>query len=334
MSQAVMQPGCSAPQSADLLAPIARDLEEVERILARSIRNDHRGIADLVQHVSLYRGKRLRPALMLLVGQACGRITPAHCLLGAVVELIHTATLVHDDVLDGALVRRHVTTVNARWGTQTSVLMGDYLFTHAFHLCTTLGNIRVCQIIGQATNRTCEAELLQGLHQGNLGLSEDEYFRIIQGKTAELISCSARIGALMSGMDDEIVEKLARFGQLLGLAFQIADDLLDLVGDENTTGKSLGTDVEQQKLTLPLIHLLNGSANGMATKVRHILAGSGNHKREALRPILAESGVLASAQRRAEEFALEARGLLDCLAHSRAREILEMTCDRVVHRDH
>ena len=333
MSQAILHPARTVRPSADVFAPIARELEEVERIFAGAIRNKQPGIAELVEHVSLYRGKRLRPALLLMVGSACGQLTPAHCVLGAVVELIHTATLVHDDVLDGAIVRRHVDTVNSRWGTQVSVLLGDYLFTHAFHLCTTLGSTQVCEIIGAATNRTCEAELLQGLHQGNLALTEQVYLEIIDGKTAELLSCSARLGALMSGMPDDVVEKLARYGRLLGMAFQIADDLLDLVGDEKTTGKSLGTDVEQQKMTLPLIRLLGANSNGVAAKVRQILADPGNHKCEALRPYLQESGALANAQRRAEDFALEARQLLECLPPSRARDILTMVCDRVVHRD-
>jgi octaprenyl-diphosphate synthase len=334
MTEAALHDARSTRAAADAFAPIARELEEVERILAQAIRNDDAGIKELVEHISQYRGKRLRPTLLLLTGLACGSVTPSHCLLAAVIELIHTATLVHDDVLDGALVRRHVATVNSRWGTQTSVLMGDYLFTHAFHLCTTLGNIRVCQIIGQATNRTCEAELLQCLEQGNLALSEPAYLRIIEGKTAELISCSARLGAMMSGMSDEVADQLAHFGRLLGLAFQIADDLLDLVGDETTTGKSLGTDVDQRKMTLPLIRLLNGQANGVASKVRQILTGAGNHKREALRPYLIESGAIAGAQARAEEYARAACRDLECLPDSATRDILTLICNRVVHRDH
>src|SRR5206468_3324032 len=158
-------------------------------------------VAEVVDHVGHYRGKRLRPVLLLLTARACGRLTAAHPVLGAVVEMIHTATLVHDDVLDGAGVRRHVATVNARWGTQTAVLLGDYLFTHAFHLASTLDDVRACRIIGQATNRVCEGELQQGTERGNLALTEEEYLDIINGKTAELTSCCCRLGALYSGAD-------------------------------------------------------------------------------------------------------------------------------------
>src|SRR5262245_48381818 len=271
-----------AVASVDAYAPIAADLEEVERLLARSLNNKHPRIAEVVDHVRHYRGKRLRPVLLLLTAKACGRVTPAHVTLGAVVEMIHTATLVHDDVLDGAKVRRRVATVNAVWGTKTSVLLGDYLFTHAFHLASTV-DARACQQIGAATDRVCEGELCQVLHAGNLDLTEAEYFDVIDGKTAELTACCTRLGAMYAGAPAEVVEAMARFGRYVGQAFQIADDLLDLVGDERATGKSLGTDLEQGKLTLPLIHLLNAAPEPLATRGRQILEAAENHRREALR---------------------------------------------------
>src|SRR5690349_7342200 len=200
----------TAPQAVlpalDLFAPVAADLEEVERILARSLKNRYPRVAEVVDHVRHYRGKRLRPVLLLLTARACGRVTAAHHVLGAVVEMIHTATLVHDDVLDGAKVRRRVATVNAVWGVQTSVLLGDYLFTHAFHLASTLGDARACRLIGEATDRVCEGELCQVLERGNLELSEAAYFDIIDGKTAALTACCCHLGALYSGASAEVVE--------------------------------------------------------------------------------------------------------------------------------
>jgi octaprenyl-diphosphate synthase len=320
------------PVAADFHAPIAADLEEVERILARSLRPHHAPVTQVLDHVRHYRGKRLRPMLLLLTARACGRVTPAHHVLGAVVEMIHTATLVHDDVLDGARVRRRVATVNAVWGTQTSVLLGDYLFTHAFHLASTLDDVRACRLIGRATDRVCEGELCQVLQRGNLELTEEDYFDIIDGKTAELTACCCHLGALYSGAAPEVVQALEQFGRRVGLAFQIADDLLDLVGEEETTGKSLGTDVEQQKLTLPLIHLLSEGPAELASRVRHILCSPGNHKREALRPCLAAGGGLEYARRRAEELALQARRDVACLPPSPCRSLLEAITDRVIHR--
>jgi octaprenyl-diphosphate synthase len=314
-------------------APIAREMDEVERVLADAVRNDHSGVAEVVAHVSHYKGKRLRPALLLLTAKACGELTPKHPVLAAVIELIHTATLVHDDVLDEATTRRHVATANARWGNHNSVLLGDYLFTHAFYLATTLGDIRACQIIGAATNRVCEGELRQGLERGNLALSEAEYLDLIDAKTAELIACSSRLGALYSGATPHVVAAMERYGRLIGIAFQIADDLLDIVGEERTTGKSLGTDLEQQKMTLPLIRLLSRTSESNGTFLRQILCAPGNHKREALAPYLAESDALEYARQRALDYAARAKAELSSLAPSASRAILEAAADGVVHRN-
>jgi octaprenyl-diphosphate synthase len=213
------------------------------------------------------------------------------------------------------------------------VLMGDYLFTHAFHLASTLEDVRACRLIGAATNRVCEGELRQGLERGNLALTEAEYFDLIDAKTAELIACSSRLGALYSGAAPEVVAAMERYGRWIGIAFQIADDLLDIVGEERATGKSLGTDLEQQKLTLPLIRLLNAASESDGSVMRQILNAPGNHKREALAPYLAESDAIDSARKTALEFAARARAELMCLPPSPSRAILEAAADGVVHRN-
>jgi octaprenyl-diphosphate synthase len=319
-------------ESFDLYAPIAGDLEATERILHDSLSSNRPGVADLMGYLGNYRGKRLRPALLLLTARACGQVNASHHLLAAVVEMIHTATLVHDDVLDDATMRRHTPTVNASWGNQASILLGDYLFTHAFHLTSTLGQARACQIIGEATNRLCAGELHQVCQRGNMELSEEDYFDIIDGKTAELTSCCCRLGALYSGMSDEVVERLARYGRYLGLAFQIADDLLDLVGEERAAGKSLGTDLEQRKLTLPLIRMLRQAPAEEASMLRQLLTRPGNHKRELLAPRLDASGALAYARGRAEQFADQAEKELACLPSSSCKTILQRITRQVVHR--
>jgi octaprenyl-diphosphate synthase len=332
MSQLMTSPGNAVPVPVDLYAPIKADLVEVERVLAQTLKSRYARITALVDHVSHYRGKRLRPALLLLTARACGRVASAHHVLGAVVEMIHTATLVHDDILDGATMRRHVATVNTAWGVPASILLGDYLFTHAFHLAATIGDADACRIIGEATNRTCEGELCQGLHRGNLELTEEEYLDVIEGKTADLISCCCRLGARYSGAAEAAVEGLTRYGRWLGLAFQIADDLLDLVGEERATGKSLGTDLEQKKLTLPLIRLLSQASPPAASRLRQLLAAPGNHKREALGPFLNESDAVAYTVQRARAFAAHARQELTCLPPSPCRTILEVLTERVVER--
>jgi len=328
-------PAPATPRSsASLFAPIARDLEEVEKILRRTFDDSRPGMDRLLAHVAQYKGKRLRPALLLLTAHACRQVTPTHHHLAAIVEMIHTATLVHDDVLDGAAVRRHVPTVNALWGNQASILLGDYLFTHAFHLASMVDDGQACRIIGESTNRLCAGELHQISRRGDLTLSEDEYLDIIDGKTAELTACCGRLGATYAGMTDEVIASLTRFGRALGIAFQIADDLLDLMGEEALAGKSLGSDIEQQKLTLPVIHILNDASPSAADAARSILTASGNHKREALVPLLIASGSLEYARQRAVGFASAALAELQCLPPSPGRTILEALADRVVHRDH
>ncbi len=313
--------------------PIQQDLEKVEEILERTLHNARPGVADLIQHLEQYRGKYLRPTLLLLTAHACGKVTTAHHVLGAVIEMIHTATLVHDDVLDGADTRRHVATVNALWGNQASILLGDYLFTHAFHLTSTLGDARACRLIGEATNRVCEGELHQVYRRGDLDLTEEEYFAIVNGKTAELTACCCRLGALYAGAAEDTVHRLARFGRNLGIAFQIADDVLDLVGHEQATGKSLGTDLELQKLTLPVIFLLNHASAEQRGELRAILENSHPDRRRLLSPYLMASGAVRYAQERAEHFAEQSRADLECLPPSGWRDALQSLLRKVVHRD-
>ncbi len=327
-------PPMNRTHAAQLFTPIARDLVEVERVFHATLESSRPGVDQLIAHLGNYKGKRLRPALLLLTARACGGIEPAHHTLGAVVEMIHTATLVHDDVLDSASVRRHVPTVNALWGNQASILLGDYLFTQAFHLSATLDDVRACRIIGAATNRLCEGELHQITSRGRLDLSESEYYDIIDAKTAELTACCCKLGAMYAGMPDDVIANLTDYGQSLGLAFQIADDLLDIEGVEAKAGKSLGTDLEQQKLTLPLIWLLENAPKDQRDRVRSILTAAGNHKREALLPELRSSGALAYARREAESHAAAACAKLECLPASPERAILAVLAEQAVHRDH
>jgi octaprenyl-diphosphate synthase len=302
---------------------IADDLDEAERILTDVLAPYRSPIAPLIQHLRHYRGKRLRPALLLLCAKACGSIQPEHHTLAAVVEMIHTATLVHDDVLDEAETRRHVQTFNQGWGNKISILLGDLLFTHAFHLSSRVDR-RACEWIGQATNRVCAGELLQVTERGNLHLSETDYFAIIEGKTAALTEVAGRLGAIYAGASAEVVDALAAYGRHLGMAFQIADDLLDLTGDTGTVGKTLGTDLEQQKLTLPLIHALNRLSPQDADELRCWIRSNQSRDRIAILNRLEETDSLQYARRRAEEFSRNARASLAVLTDSECKAILEM----------
>jgi octaprenyl-diphosphate synthase len=324
--------GSAVRAAGPTFGPVAADIDEAERIFAATLAPYRSPLAPLTQHLRHYRGKRLRPALLLLAAKACGKVTGAHHTLAAAVEMIHTATLVHDDVLDEADVRRHVPTVNARWGNTVSILLGDMLFTHAFHLTSTVDG-RACGIIGEATNRVCAGELRQACERGNLSLTEADYFAIIGGKTAALTECCGRLGALYAGASEAVAERLARYGRDLGLAFQIADDLLDLVGDEATAGKTLGTDLAQQKLTLPVIHCLNRLPAAEADRLREAIRSGGDGVGPRLLAAMEQAHSLAYARRRAEELSRAARHELECLPRSECRSILEALTDWSVRRE-
>lgn len=316
-----------------LFAPIAAELAESERIFAEELECDAPFTRLLVEHCRKYTGKRLRPALVLLCGHACGRTSRDHAVLAAVIEMIHTATLVHDDILDESVVRRHSATINAEWGAETAVLMGDFLFTHAFHLAASLESTLACRWIGAATNRVCEGEMQQVHHRGNLALDEPTYFSIIRGKTAELTAVACRLGAHYAGANTNVVASLENYGRELGAAFQIADDVLDIWGDEHATGKSLGTDLAKQKLTLPIIHLLETAGPETARKVRMILAEASPTERLELRPYLERAGSLEYAWERALQAAAKALAGLDPLAESPAKAILRTLAHHVVRRN-
>jgi len=332
MSSLVNHHSVVAPDLANLYAPIALQLVQVEDRLRRELQSDYPAVDELVRYGFRIGGKRLRPALLLLAGRACGELVEAHIVLSAVVEMIHTATLVHDDVLDEASLRRHMDTVNARWDNERSVLLGDFLFTHAFYLASTLDSTFACRTIGRSTNIVCEGELRQTDASGDLQLSEEDYFDIIQAKTAELCACCCRLGAHYSGADLETEDALWAFGANLGIAFQIADDMLDLLGDENATGKSLGTDLKKQKATLPLIHLLGEVPPEERDELCLLLAKPSPERRSELLGWLQRYDSIDYARAQAERYARQAAENLSLLPPSPAVTILEQMTEFVVAR--
>jgi len=315
-----------------LYAPVAAELEAVEEILRSELSSDDPFVDGLVKHAFRLGGKRLRPALVLLSGKATGGITREHIVLAAVVEMIHTATLVHDDVLDEATLRRHRETINARSDNEASVLVGDFLFTHAFALASSLETTFACRVIGRATNIVCAGELRQIHSRGNFELGEGDYLDIIEAKTAELCACCCLLGAHYSGANAQVEHALDRYGRSLGIAFQIADDLLDLVGDEAAAGKSLGTDLEKQKLTLPLIRLLASSAPRDRAELIESLRRGGAVARDELIAGLDRSDALAYARAKAKCYAHDAMEELRSLPDTPARDVLMQMTELVVAR--
>jgi len=315
-----------------LYEPVATELEAVERLLERELSSDNPFVNRLAQHGFRLGGKRLRPALVLLTAHACGGVRPEHVPLAATTELIHTATLIHDDVVDEATLRRHLDTVNARWDNEASVLLGDYLLARAICLIGSLGDNFACRAIGESARRVCEGELRQIENRGNFELAEEDYFDIIGGKTAALTACCCRLGAHYAGAEPAVCDAMTRYGHDLGLAFQIADDVLDLVGDQAVVGKSLGTDLVKQKATLPLIHALRSADSKQREELKSLLAEPDGQSRETLRPWLERFDAIAYARQRSREFTTRAGEQLAVL-HSTpaARSLLGLT-DFVVNR--
>lgn len=328
------------PIAAILDATLPRVLERIESHLTTG-----ESAADqLVDYVRRYHGKMLRPSLVLVSGLAAHpRIGEAglgdllhddHIVVASVLELIHLATLVHDDILDEAEVRRGHAAIHRLAGNERAVILGDYLFARSYHLCSTLQDQVVALRVGEVSSVVCRGELAQLSHRGETDLSEADYFRIIDAKTGALISGACELGAHASGASASLCRKLARFGHLIGQAFQIQDDVLDLTGDESVVGKSLGRDAEMGKMTLPMIHhrasLLPADRRSFAE-----LIASGeplNGRSSELLAGLRRTGSIEYASRRARSLVDEAIAILAVLPASPARDTLAAMARAAVER--
>ena len=317
---------------ASLYESIAEPLAEVRRIFDAQIRSDVPFVNDLCDHITQFRGKMLRPALLLLTGQACGRLRQDHVGLATVVEMVHMATLVHDDVLDESDVRRRVATVNHMKGNEAAVLLGDHLIAHAFRYCNSLGLPFGSDLIGRTTNTICEGELLQVHHRSNWALTEEEYFAIIGRKTASLTATCCVLGAYYAGAGAEVVSALRQYGYEVGVAFQIVDDVLDVVGDQESTGKTLGRDLEQGELTLPLVHYLRHADPAGRSEALGVLGNGHLGRAETIRRLLSNSQSIEYAMGMARKRIEQACRNLDVLEPSAARDALAAVADFVFQR--
>jgi len=290
-------------------------VEERIRAQARAFDPAMEGYVDYVCNSS---GKRLRPALALLAGGATGKITSSHVDLAVILELIHVATLVHDDIMDGADLRREQPTVNAKWGNAISVLLGDALLAHAMRLATNFSETEVVRRIADAAAEVCTGEIIQTQRRFDLKLSVPDYYKIIEMKTAALFAAASELGAFLSETTPERIGALKQFGLKLGTAYQVYDDCLDLVGDEEEIGKTLGSDLRKGKLTLPLILLLQSARrNGTHEKVSELLLGGDEVEAEKIGLLLAECGAMKQTTEAALSLVSEALESLDLLDDNR-----------------
>jgi len=337
-----------------LRGQLAEELDDVARRFNAELVSDLVCVNQLVTHIEQYRGKMLRPTLLLACGHVCadGRppVSEAHRVLATVVEMVHMATLVHDDILDEARMRRGGQTVNVLRGNETAVILGDYLISHAYHLCSSFDDPELSRAVAATTNVVCEGELLQLSNRKQWELEERTYYEIIRRKTASLTALACRLGARLHEARQPLVEAMAEYGEKTGMAFQIIDDLFDLLGREDTIGKTLRSDLHKGKATLPIIHCLATLPAGSKRKqllkwldelVRTSEAappGDGFDPRVAreqlsrVRDCVESTGSVDYARRQAQRLIDDARRAADRLPASPARELLHEMAEAVMTR--
>jgi octaprenyl-diphosphate synthase len=310
------------------------DREAVDREINQRLRSEVALINQLGGYIIHSGGKRLRPLLVILTARALGYNGPHHVTLAAIIEFIHTATLLHDDVVDASALRRGQATANSVFGNEASVLTGDFLYSRAFEMMVDVGHMRVMEILANTTNVIAEGEVLQLLNCHDPNVTEDHYFKVIYGKTAKLFEAAARLGAVISGQDTKIEQALASYGRHLGTAFQLIDDVLDYSSDSRTLGKNVGDDLAEGKPTLPLLYVLReGNATQQDLVRRAIEQGGLDHIADVLAAI-ESTGANAYTARRAADEAERAIQALTAIPESPFKQALLDLARFSIHRTH
>ncbi len=281
--------------SAAVLALIADDMREVDAVIEQRLASSVPLVAQVSRYIISSGGKRLRPALLLLVCGALGHRGPHRHTLAAVVEFIHTATLLHDDVVDDSTLRRGRATANQHFGNAASVLVGDFLYSRAFQMMLDARDMRIMEILADATNVIAEGEVMQLMNMHDPALDESGYLQVIRSKTAKLFEASARLGAVLAGADARLEASCAAYGQALGTAFQVVDDVLDYTGDAEEMGKNLGDDLREGKVTLPLIAAMRRGSEQQRDTIRHAIETGALKELGAIMAIVRETGALEVA---------------------------------------
>jgi len=304
------------PGIAEIQTLAAGEMAAINALIRGRLASDVLLINQISEHIIAAGGKRLRPMLVVMAARALGGGGAAAHQLAAIIEFIHTSTLLHDDVVDESDLRRGRKTANALWGNAPSVLVGDFLYSRSFQLMVELDSMPVMRVLADTTNRIAEGEVLQLLHVHNPDTDEAAYLRVIERKTAVLFAAATRLGALLSGADAATQDRLHDYGLNLGLAFQIADDVLDYTADADTLGKNLGDDLAEGKATLPLIHAMAHADDACRTRLREIVeTGDAGAMPEVLAAI-GQSGGIGYSQARAAQYADLAEAALDGLPES------------------
>jgi octaprenyl-diphosphate synthase len=313
---------------------IADDMEAVNRLIIEQLKSDVVLINQIGAYIVHSGGKRLRPMIVLLAARACGYAAQRHIDLAAIIEFIHTATLLHDDVVDGSDLRRNRETANAVWGNEASVLVGDFLYSRAFEMMVSVGRMPVMDILSHATNRIAEGEVLQLLNVHNPEATEAEYMEVIKRKTATLFEAGARLGGVIADAPPEMQQALADYGLHLGIAFQLVDDALDYQSDNHEIGKNIGDDLAEGKPTLPLIESLKQAAPEQRTRLSHVIENGGLEEIDFVMQMIQESGAIDYTINLARQEAEQAKQALQNLPDGPYKEALLQVADFSVARTH
>ena len=324
----------AAPDLTAIQALAAPDMTAMDALIRRRLASDVVLVNQIAEYIVGAGGKRLRPMLLLLAAGALGHRSAAAHQLAAVVEFIHTSTLLHDDVVDESDLRRGRSTANAVWGNAASVLVGDFLYSRSFQLMVELERMDVQKILADTTNMIAEGEVLQLLHVRNPDTDEAAYLRVIERKTAILFAAATRLGALLAGADAASQQALHDYGLALGYAFQIADDVLDYASDAATLGKNLGDDLAEGKMTLPLIHAMAHSDDNVRAELRRIVEHGDLDGLATVQAAIARCGSLDYSRARAMEYADAADAALAALPGNAHIDALRGLARYSVNRDH
>lgn len=313
-------------------APVHEDLAAVDALILRRLQSDVVLINQIGHYIVGSGGKRLRPLIVVLAARACGYGGPHHIDMAAIVEFIHTATLLHDDVVDGSELRRNRETANAVWGNEASVLVGDFLYSRAFEMMVDVGQMRVMDVLAHATNRISEGEVLQLLNAHDPDTTEASYMEVIQRKTATLFEAGARLGAVLAGVDSASEDALAAYGLHLGIAFQLVDDALDYGSDHETIGKNIGDDLAEGKPTLPVIRAMEVGDDAQRAILRQAIETGGRELMDQVAAAIVATEALEYTAGLAHHHAQSAQRALETLPDSAFRAALLAAADFSVSR--
>ncbi|MFC7516105.1 octaprenyl diphosphate synthase [Herbaspirillum sp. GCM10030257] len=327
----------AAPQPAtqnSIIEPISADMEAVNTVIRRQLHSEVPLVNQIAEYIISAGGKRIRPVLVLLVANAFGYRGSHHHDLAAVVEFIHTATLLHDDVVDESSMRRGRETANAMFGNAASVLVGDFVYSRAFQIMVAVGNMRVMQILADATNVIAEGEVLQLLNMHDPDVTEERYLQVIRSKTAKLFEAAAQLGALIAGASENEIDAAAEYGRSVGTAFQLIDDVLDYSGNADDIGKNVGDDLREGKPTLPLIYLMQHGTDEQRQLVRACIQNGDEQHFDEILSAITNSGALEYTKQQAENAAKRASDAIAALTNSKFKDSLLQLCAFAVDRNH